>query len=64
MNHLLTPGGWVRHPDEPGWGLGQIQSLVGERATVNFEHAGKRLINIAVIKLVPVARDDRAKEDD
>ncbi len=42
--NLLTPGTWVRHPARPDWGLGQVQSAVGERVTVNFEHAGKQLI--------------------
>lgn len=52
---LLTPGARVRHPGEPDWGIGQVQSVVGARVTVNFEHAGKRLINIAVIDLELVA---------
>lgn len=41
----------VRHPGQPDWGLGQIQSVVGSRVTVNFEHAGKVLINADVIPL-------------
>lgn len=49
----LVPGAWVRHPERPDWGLGQIQSIVGERITVNFEHAGKVLINASVIQLTP-----------
>jgi hypothetical protein len=47
----LVPGMRVRHPGEPDWGVGQVQSVVGDRVTVNFEHAGKRLINGAVIQL-------------
>lgn len=50
---MLAPGDLVRHPTEPGWGLGQVQSVVGDRVTVNFEHAGKQLINAGVIHLVP-----------
>ncbi len=48
---LLNPGVRVRHPQEPGWGIGQVQSVVGARVTVNFEHAGKRLINVEVVDL-------------
>lgn len=48
---LITPGTWVRHPDRPDWGLGQVQSVVGYRITVNFEHAGKVVINSQVIDL-------------
>jgi Protein of unknown function (DUF3553) len=57
MNPLLVPGAMVRHPAQPDWGLGQVQSVVGERVTVNFEDRGKVLINAAVIELEVVARD-------
>lgn len=42
---FLSPGGYERLEGKPDWGLGQIQSVVGSRVTVNFEHAGKQLIN-------------------
>ena len=48
---MLEPGQFVRHPGQPDWGEGQVQSVVGERVTVNFEHAGKVLINTAVVAL-------------
>ncbi len=51
MNPLLVPGAMVRHPTQPDWGIGQVQSVVGERVTVNFEDRGKVLINAAVIQL-------------
>ena len=47
----------VRHPDRPDWGAGQIQSVIGDRITVNFENAGKVLINAAVIALEPLAEE-------
>jgi hypothetical protein len=50
----LHPGQFVRHPDQPDWGLGQVQSAIGERVIVNFEHAGKVLVNSAVVVLQPV----------
>ncbi|MGQ0662550.1 MAG: DUF3553 domain-containing protein [Pseudomonadota bacterium] len=58
----LVPGSFVRHPDRPEWGVGQVQSVIGARVTVNFENAGKLLINAAVVELEPVddAPDDRA----
>ena len=49
--NLLSPGVLVRHPTEPDWGLGQVQSVIGERVTVNFEHRGKVLINGARVAL-------------
>lgn len=48
---LLTPGAYVMHPDQPDWGLGQVQSAVGTRVTVNFTHAGKVTMDAAVIAL-------------
>ncbi len=50
----IEPGMRVRHPDRPDWGLGQVQSVIGNRVTVNFEHAGKLLLNLAVVTLEPV----------
>lgn len=55
-NVQLVPGAYVRHPQCPDWGIGQVQSAIGTRVTVNFEHAGKQLINTAVIDRI-VLRD-------
>jgi hypothetical protein len=55
MNPFLVPGAMVRHPTQPDWGLGQVQSVIGERVTVNFEDHGKVLINAAVVELEVVA---------
>jgi hypothetical protein len=57
----LVPGRYVRHPDRPDWGIGQIQSAIGARVTVNFENAGKVLINGAVVALVEVDLDAEAR---
>ncbi len=54
----LEPGQFVRHSDRPDWGLGQVQSAIGDRITVNFENAGKVLVNTRVVQLEPV--DDPA----
>ena len=51
MSASLAPGQWVRLAAAPEWGLGQVQSVTGARVTVNFEHAGKRLIQADVAKL-------------
>jgi hypothetical protein len=52
-NALLSPGDFVCHPGRPDWGLGQIQSMVGPRITVNFENAGKLVIDGNVVELQP-----------
>jgi len=63
----LVPGAWVRHPDHPDWGMGQIQSIVGHRITVNFEHAGKLLINSDIVTLALAGlgseTDEKARRD-
>ena len=51
MNAILTPGMLVKHPSQPDWGLGQVQSVVGHRITVNFQNAGKVVINGLEIEL-------------
>lgn len=51
MRPLFEPGMIVRHPQQPDWGMGQVQSAVGDRVTVNFEERGKVLIDTAVINL-------------
>lgn len=43
----------VRHPAQPDWGLGQVQSNIGGRVTVNFEHAGKVVIDTRHVELRP-----------
>ena len=59
MLHLIVPGAFVRHPDRPDWGLGQVQSVDGTRITVNFENAGKQLINGEAIDLDVASVDER-----
>lgn len=58
MNELLTPGVYVTHPEEPDWGIGQVQSNIDGRITVNFEHKGKQVINGEKIHLNPMQPDD------
>ena len=61
MRSFLEPGMLVRHPEQADWGLGQVQSVVGARITVNFEHAGKVVIDGSRVELAEVGEaDDRA----
>jgi transcription elongation factor GreA-like protein len=53
----LVPGTFVRHPTRPDWGIGQVQSVIGYQITVNFEHAGKHLINGENVKLEVIDED-------
>ena len=54
LNAILAPGMFVRHPDHPDWGLGQVQSNIGGKITVNFRDHGKLVIDGSRIALTPV----------
>lgn len=56
---FLEPGVLVRHPGQPDWGLGQVQSVAGPKITVNFEEAGKQVIDSKVVRLVFAGDDPR-----
>jgi hypothetical protein len=58
LNSLLEPGMLVRHPGQPDWGLGQVQSNINGKITVNFEHNGKVTLNGEVIELQLVFNRD------
>ena len=45
MNDFLEPGHLVRNPAKPEWGIGQVQSVISGRITVNFENKGKIVID-------------------
>ena len=48
------PGDYVINPNNKGWGIGQIQSVVNNKITVNFENCGKKVINTKEIILEKV----------
>lgn len=53
LNAILTPGMLVRHPDQPDWGIGQVQSNIAGRVTVNFRDEGKIVIDSFRVHLLP-----------
>ena len=52
LNAMLEPGMLVTHPQQPDWGIGQVQSNIVGRITVNFREAGKVVIDGRRIELV------------
>lgn len=54
LNAFLEPGMRVTHPTQPDWGIGQVQSNIGGKITVNFPEAGKVVIEGSRIALCPV----------
>ena len=53
-NSILAPGIRVQHPDHPEWGIGQVQSNIGGKVTVNFPETGKVVVDSARVELVAV----------
>ena len=41
----FEPGDKVINPANKSWGIGQVQSIINEKITVNFENVGKKVIN-------------------
>lgn len=59
MSDYLEPGMLVRHPSRPEWGIGQVQSVIGARVTVNFEEVGKVVLDSRIVVLDWVVRPPR-----
>jgi hypothetical protein len=57
LNAMLTPGMLVRHPGRPEWGVGQVQSNIDGKLTVNFRDEGKMVIDSFHVGLMPVFDD-------
>ena len=47
----FEPGDKVFNPKNKGWGIGQVQSIIDGKVTVNFENVGKKVINTKNIEL-------------
>ncbi len=53
----FEPGHYVRNPANINWGIGQVQSIIGNKVTVNFENFGKRVINVENVKLEKIENE-------
>lgn len=54
LNAMLEPGQLVRHPDQPDWGKGQVQSNINGKLTVMFQQVGKVVIDSSRVGVLPV----------
>ena len=50
------PGDKVTNPENKDWGIGQVQSIIKDKVTVNFENAGKKVINAKNILLKKIGK--------
>ena len=48
----FEPGDKVVNPNQKDWGIGQVQSIIKGKVTVNFENVGKKVINSNIVELV------------
>ena len=55
----FEPGDYVINPSNKNWGIGQVQSIIGTKVTVNFENYGKRGINVENINLEKVSDESK-----
>ena len=54
----FEPGDKVINPANKNWGIGQVQSIIKEKVTVNFENAGKKVINSKYIELEKIETNE------
>ena len=57
MQYDLEPGNFVLNPDKKSWGIGQIQSIINNKATINFQNVGKQVINLDNINLEKIQNE-------
>ena len=50
----FEPGDKVENPLNKDWGIGQVQSIIRGKVTVNFENVGKKVINAENIELIKI----------
>ena len=55
----FEPGDKVINPANKAWGIGQVQSIIKEKVTVNFENAGKKVINVKNVELIKLNLNDK-----
>ena len=54
----FVPGDKVINPANKKWGIGQVQSIIKQKVTVNFENVGKKVINVKNIELEKFQKND------
>ncbi len=55
----FTPGDYVINPLRKDWGIGQVQSIIKNIVTVNFQNQGKQVINGEVVTLDKIKNEQK-----
>ena len=53
----FTPGDYVINPQHRDWGIGQVQSIIKNKITVNFQNQGKQVINGEIVMLEKIKNE-------
>ena len=54
----FEPGDKVVNPMNKEWGIGQVQSIIKDKVTVNFENVGKKVINSSNKMLIKLKKNE------
>jgi transcription elongation factor GreA-like protein len=57
----FEPGDIVINPINKNWGVGQVQSVINNKITINFENVGKKVINAENIKIERYNKNEHRK---
>ena len=52
----FEPGDKVINPVNKEWGIGQVQSIIDYKVTVNFQNVGKKVINAKNVELIKLGK--------
>ena len=55
----FTPGDYVINPLQQDWGVGQVQSIIRNKITVNFQNQGKQVINGEIVLLEKIQNEQK-----
>ena len=55
----FTPGDYVINPNQKDWGIGQVQSIIKNKITVNFQNQGKQVINGEIVILEKIKYEQK-----
>ena len=55
----FIPGDYVINPSQKDWGIGQVQSVIKNKITVNFQNQGKQVINGEIIMLEKIKNEQK-----
>ena len=59
MHFDYEPGDYVINPAQKDWGIGQVQSIIKNKITVNFQNQGKQVINGEIITLEKINNEQK-----